>query len=276
MSSNPVEVGIAAAAGQTHPPTYSPSLRWTLVALPICLLMLLLLMFHDEQPGPGIPARVLLPPLLLLGVLVWVGGLVVIYFRSQNAPSPSPGSSVASAPLGPVTKTLTIMLTDMKDYTARVADLPRNQMLLLVQHHRDLVQTVVRRRSGRIIKSTGDGLIVVFDSATDALLAATEIQSASQSGSQPSFTEDHKLPLRIAVSTGEVTLADGDVFGHPVNLASRVQQLAQPGEVYFTDSTYHAMNRSEIGCDEMGPVEIKGLAGKVNLYRALAPAQPRQ
>ena len=187
----------------------------------------------------------------------------------------APPRSSGMNPSAPVTKTLTVMLTDMKDYTAHVADLPRDRMIALVQQHRGLVQPIVRHRSGRIIKSTGDGLIVVFDSATDALLAAIEIQAAAQS-EESSFSERQRLPLRIAVSTGEVTLADGDVFGHPVNLASRVQQLASPGDVYFTDSTYHAMNRAEIGFDAMGAAAVKGLADKVNLYRALSPIPARR
>ena len=164
-------------------------------------------------------------------------------------------------------RTVTILLTDMKDYTARAQESSRDDGVALLRRHRDIVQPIVQQRAGRIVKSTGDGLIAVFDSATDSLLAGMQIQRAVALNNEQSFTEQTKFLLRIAVSTGEVTLTDDDVLGQPVNLASRVQQFAQPGEVCFTESTYHAMNRKEVTAQAMEPVEVKGIAGKVNLYR---------
>jgi class 3 adenylate cyclase len=171
------------------------------------------------------------------------------------------------------TKTATILLTDIKDYTARAAKSSRDDVLHLLRRHRDTIQPVVNRHSGRIIKSTGDGVIAAFDSATEAVLAAGEIQGAIESNNRGAFTERDKILLRIGISTGEVAFFDDDVLGHPVNIASRVQQLAQPGQVCFTDSTFHAMSREEIACEDLGPVEVKGLEEKIRLYRYTPPAQ---
>jgi class 3 adenylate cyclase len=71
----------------------------------------------------------------------------------------------------------------------------------------------------------------------------------------------------MALCTGEVTLADGDVFGTPVNIASRLQALADIGEVYFTESTWHAMNTPEIPHVEVGMRELKGISAPVKVYR---------
>jgi class 3 adenylate cyclase len=169
-------------------------------------------------------------------------------------------------------RTATILLTDIKDFTPRADDSSREDALSILRRQREIVQPIVRRRGGRIIKSTGDGLIVSFDSATDAVLAAAEIQSAVGANNRDASGDGDKLLLRIAVSTGEVAFEDNDVLGQPVNLASRVQELAQPGEVYFTDSTFHAMNRKEIACDDLGLIGIKGFSEKVNLYRYRLPA----
>jgi class 3 adenylate cyclase len=178
---------------------------------------------------------------------------------TPDALTPAPGASV--------TKTVTIMLTDMKGYAARAAESSREDAITLLRRQRDMVQPLVQRRGGRIVKTTGDGLITVFESATDALLAAAEIQTAIQTHNRQSFKDDDQFQLRIAVSTGEVALLDNDAFGDPVNLASRVQQLAQPGEVYFTESTYHAMNHREINCDQLPAVEVKGFTNQIKLYR---------
>lgn len=185
--------------------------------------------------------------------------------RTAKRASPPPAATSGS-------RTVTILLTDIKDYTSRAEGSSRDDALKLLRRHRDIVQPIVQRRAGRVIKSTGDGLIVSFDSATDALLAGLEIQEAVAVNNTQSFTEQDKFQLRIAVSTGEVAFADDDVFGQPVNLASRVQQLAQPGDVFFTDATFHAMNRTEIAAEAVGPVEVKGVAGTVNVYRCARPA----
>jgi len=176
--------------------------------------------------------------------------------------APGPGASS--------TRTVTVLLTDIKDFTLRTQDSSRDGALTLLRRHRDIVQPIVQR-SGRVIKSTGDGLIASFDSATDALLAAMEVQGAVELNNQQAFTEQDKFQLRIAVSTGEVAFVQDDLFGQPVNLASRVQQLARPGDVLFTDATFHAMNRREIDCQTLGPVEVKGMAEKISLYRCVRP-----
>jgi len=148
-------------------------------------------------------------------------------------------TSADPKPTRPSTKTVTIMLTDMQDYTARVAQSSREQAMRPLRLQREIVNTVAQRRGGRVIKSTGDGFIVSFDSATDALLAAREVQSAVAARNLESFSETERFQLRIAVSTGEVAFIDDDVFGHPINVASRVQQLTEPGDICF-----HRLNLS--------------------------------
>lgn len=191
---------------------------------------------------------------------------------AQGAPIPSAPASPSSAP---TVRTLTVMFSDVKDYTARTAAESRLGVLDLVRRHRELVQPVATRRGGRIVKSLGDGLLLTFDSATDAVLAGLEIQSAAAAHNATAQADRDKLELRIAVSTGEVTLHDDDVFGEPVNLASRAQQHATPGEVLFTDPTKSTINRREIQFTSAGTHHLKGLEDPVPLYRALPPPTPK-
>jgi len=221
---------------------------------------------------------------IVLGVgllaLIWVRnrGRLAAALAEASAWRPAAVDPGESAPRGggagtssPVVRTLSVMFSDVKDYTARAARESRLGILDLVRRHRELVQPIARRRGGRIVKSMGDGLLIVFESATDAVLAGIEIQAAAAAHARGAFADRDKVELRIAVSTGEVAEDDGDVFGESVNLASRAQQHAAAGEVLFTEATWATVNRREVRGAEAGTFELKGIDGPVRLFRA-APA----
>jgi class 3 adenylate cyclase len=225
----------------------------------------------------------------LAAVVLGVGGLTLIWRHDRQrlaqalsgvAPPPRPAAhrhppeETEAPPRTPAVRTLSVMFSDVKDYTARTANESRLGILDLVRRHRDLVQPVVKRRGGRIVKSLGDGLLVTFESATEALLAGLEIQTAAAAHNRDAFSDRDRLELRIAVSTGEVAVDEGDVFGEAVNLASRAQQHAAAGEVLFTELTCATLNRHELRFADAGTYEFKGLTQPVRLYRALPLDNP--
>ncbi len=167
------------------------------------------------------------------------------------------------------TRTLSILFSDIKDYTARTAAGSRQAAIELVRRHRDLVQPIVKTHGGRIIKTIGDALLVTFDSATDAVLAGAQIQGSLREHNTAAFKDADRFELRIAVSTGEVVVESNDVFGEAVNLASRVQQLAAAGEVLLTEPTWAMVNKREVPCEEAGVFELKGIPGTVRVFRAV-------
>lgn len=200
--------------------------------------------------------------------VTWLAGIIWIvrrHRRQQDAAAALTGN----APAHGSTRTLTVMFSDMKDFTARTAGGARRHVVELVRRHRELAAPIVARRGGRIIKSIGDALLVAFDSATEAALAALEIQSAAarQDG------EPDRLELRIALCTGEVVQEGTDILGDPVNLASRLQQLAEPGQVLLAEPTYVMVNRQEVPCTPAGEHAIKGMPAPVRAYLA-CPATP--
>jgi class 3 adenylate cyclase/predicted RNA-binding Zn-ribbon protein involved in translation (DUF1610 family) len=208
--------------------------------------------------------------LIVCGIFLvaWFGGAVPIYlrYRKRLRPHAAP-APVAADPHTPAARTLTVMFCDIQDYTASTTAAQRLAVVNLVRRHRDIVAPVANRLGGTIIKSLGDGLLLTFASATDAVRAGLEIQTAAN---QTDFKNTQRLPLRIGIATGEVVLVDGDVLGEAVNLASRIQQLAASGEVLFSDSTRATLHRAEVKFEDMGQKEIKGLDAPVNVYKALA------
>lgn len=75
--------------------------------------------------------------------------------------------------------------------------------------------------------------------------------------------------MRVAINAGEVTLADNDVFGEPVNITARINGIAEAGEVFFTEAVYLAMNKMEVPSSEVGLLQLKGIAEKIRVYKVV-------
>jgi len=164
------------------------------------------------------------------------------------------------------TKHVTILFVDMKGFTSLTATLSRKQVSHLLDTFEKLIKPKVKEFKGEIIKALGDGYIITFASPTNAVLCAMKIQEALSTHNAVSPATEF-FELRIALNTGEVTLKNGDIFGEPVNLASRVEMVAKPGEVYLTEAVYLAMNKNEVPVEKVGRGKLKGIPGNVKVYR---------
>lgn len=203
-----------------------------------------------------------------LSLLLWTCGTRFLVRRGRDA-----CGTVGAAAVPPGSRTTSIMFTDMIGYTARTSLESRDGLLKLICRKRGLIQEVVTRRHGRIVKTMGDGLLIAFDSATDAVLAGLKIQEVVARQNRNAADDRERFELRIAISTGEVAVADNDVYGEAVNLASRVQHFAHAGEVYFTEPTFATLNKTEAPSAYVGSFEVKGVVGMVTIYRAI-PKKP--
>lgn len=189
------------------------------------------------------------------------------------AVAPSAGRAAAAPSRGGaaparLSRTLTVLFTDLKDYTARTASASRRNLLALLRLNKSLVEEAVGRHGGTVVKTIGDAYLVTFESATDAVLAGLAIQGAAAAHNAAAPPAE-RIEYRIACATGEVTPADNDVFGTPVNVAARVQALATPGDVCFAESTFHSVNAAEVPSEDLGPHELKGISAPVRIYRAV-------
>jgi class 3 adenylate cyclase len=157
---------------------------------------------------------------------------------------------------------VTVMFTDIVDSTAtlqRVGDATWHD--LLVAHNARLREELNVFR-GREVKTTGDGFLAVFDSATRAVRCAAAMTRAAHTSG---------LPIRIGLHTGEVEFIGGDVRGIAVHAAARILSLAGPNEVLVSSTTSGLLEGSDLVLEDAGTHELKGLSGLRQIYRLVLP-----
>jgi len=130
-----------------------------------------------------------------------------------------------------------------------------------------LIDPRIAAHRGRIVKNTGDGMLVEFASAVDAVRSAVEVQRsmAEQNATVP---QDHRIEFRIGIHVGDIMLDDSDIFGDGVNIAARVEGIAEPGGVCLSDDAYRQIRgKIEIVCDALGPQTLKNIAEPMRAWR---------
>jgi hypothetical protein len=128
------------------------------------------------------------------------------------------------------------------------------------------VRPLVRIYDGRVVKTIGDAYLLTFRSPTNALLCSMAIHDrlAETDGE---VDPSSRFTIRAAVNVGDVRIDGGDVFGEAVNIAARIEGTAGAGEIYFSEAAFLSMTRTEIPSQEVGYAELKGIPGKVRLFR---------
>src|SRR6266851_5203535 len=143
-----------------------------------------------------------------------------------------------------------------------------------------LVDPTIGAHRGRIVKTTGDGMLVEFASAVDAARGAAEVQRtmATQNINVP---QDKRVEFRIGIHVGDIIIDDNDIFGDGVNIAARLEGIAEPGGVCMSDDAYRQVRgKVEIACDDMGQQSLRNIAEPMRAWRvrltgqSAAKAQP--
>jgi class 3 adenylate cyclase len=150
-----------------------------------------------------------------------------------------------------------ILFTDIVDSTALAESLGPARWRELVAMHNESIQFELDRYRGRLIKTTGDGVLALFDGSERAVRAAAAICLAAKALG---------LTIRAGVHTGEVEIAAGDVRGLAVHVAARVMALAGPSQVYVSATTRELVADSGLAFVDAGTHELKGVSGARQLY----------
>ena len=155
-------------------------------------------------------------------------------------------------------KLTAIMFTDIVGYTALMAK-DEQKALRILHKNRDIQKPLIKKYNGEWLKEMGDGTLSSFSSVVDAVNCALEIQH--------SLKDDPELSLRIAIHIGDVVVEEGDVFGDGVNVASRIEPLAEPGGICVSHQVYiNIRNKPDIKAVFLGEKTLKNVEEPVKVY----------
>jgi adenylate cyclase len=129
----------------------------------------------------------------------------------------------------------------------------------LKSFRKTLVDPAISEHRGRIVKTTGDGMLVEFASAVDAARCAIEVQRgmAEQNSDVP---QELRIEFRIGIHVGDIIIDDNDIFGDGVNIAARLEGIAEPGGVCISDDAQRQIRgKVDIAFDDMGPQNLKNI-----------------
>lgn len=164
------------------------------------------------------------------------------------------------------TQNLTIMFTDMKGFTSRTSQQSREEIERLLYLHDEIMRPVFTEFGGTVVKTIGDAFLVTFESPTNAVLCGVKIQKEIATALKQMPQSDH-FTVRVAINSGEVHLREDDIFGEAVNIAARIEGLAEGGEVWLTEAVYLSMNKNEVEISELGTFDLKGIPYPVKAYK---------
>ena len=134
---------------------------------------------------------------------------------------------------------------------------------------RDLIEPSIREHHGRLVKTTGDGFIAIFDSPVEAVRASIVIQQ-NLVGRNASLPKHHWIEYRIGVNLGDVIIETDDVYGDGVNIATRLEGIAQAGEVFISGGIYEQIKHKLVcGYESLGDKKVKNITDPVRVYRVL-------
>jgi adenylate cyclase len=168
-----------------------------------------------------------------------------------------------------------ILSADVKGYSLLMAD-DEIHTIQTLKAYRSLMSDLIQQHSGRVVDNPGDNLLAEFSSAVDAVECAVEVQKKLKK-ENARFVEDKQLQFRIGVNIGDV-VHDGDrIYGSGVNVAARIEGLADPGGTCISRNTYDQVKENlEFGFEFLGEHEVKNIKEPVRVYKVLMePESPK-
>jgi adenylate cyclase len=160
-----------------------------------------------------------------------------------------------------------ILAVDVVGYSRLVGADEMGTIARVKAHRVDIAQPLIAEYRGRVVKFTGDGALVEFESAVDAVECAVAIQQgiAAREADGP---EERRIRYRIGINIGDVVHEDGDIFGDGVNVAVRLEGVAEPGGICIARNVYEQVkSKLAIGFAPIGPRRVKNIAEPIEIWR---------
>jgi adenylate cyclase len=161
-----------------------------------------------------------------------------------------------------------VLAADVAGYSRLMGRDEERTLAGLKTLRKTVVDPTIATYRGRLVKTTGDGMLVEFASAVDAVRCAVDIQQA-MSGQNADVPQDLRIEFRIGIHIGDVIIDDNDIFGDGVNIAARLEGIAEPCGVCISDDAHRQIRgKVEIGFTDTGEQALKNIAEPMRVWRA--------
>ncbi len=170
-----------------------------------------------------------------------------------------------------------ILAADVAGYSRLMGVDEEGTLVALKACCRELIDPKIAEHRGRVVKTTGDGALIEFASAVDAVRCAVDIQNAIAKRNA-NIPEDRRIEFRIGINVGDIIIDGSDIYGDGVNIAARLESLASPGAICLSDNAYQQVKgKFALEVSDMGEQQLKNIAQPVRVYGVRldeAPARP--
>ena len=162
-----------------------------------------------------------------------------------------------------------ILAADMVGYSRLMGEDETDTIARQKAHLAELIDPKIAEHNGRIVKTTGDGLLVEFASAVNAVLCAVDIQRA-MAEREAGVPDRRRIAYRVGINLGEIVIDGDDILGDGVNVAARLEALAQPGGIRISDAVFkNVRGKLDLGFGDLGPQKVKNIVEPVETYEVL-------
>src|SRR5438552_1858147 len=169
-----------------------------------------------------------------------------------------------------------ILAADVVGYSRLMGENEAGTLEALKAVRADFVDSKITQQQGRIVKLTGDGMLVEFRSVVNAVRCAAEIQRGMRDRNAD-LPQDRRIEFRIGVNLGDVIVEGEDIFGDGVNVAARLESIAEPGGITVSHSVRdHVGNRLDLEFEDMGEQSLKNIAKPIRIYNVALEDAPTQ
>ena len=168
-----------------------------------------------------------------------------------------------------------ILAADVAGYSRLIGHDEEGTLAALRTLRRELIDPCIAANKGRLVKTTGDGILAEFASVIDALRCGDAVQRAVAERNAP-VPGGRRIEFRIGIHQGDVLVEDGDIFGDGVNVAARLETLAEPGTICVSARVQEdAAGKLDLGFEDLGEQQLKNIARPIRVYRIGPPASGR-
>ena len=159
-----------------------------------------------------------------------------------------------------------ILAADVAGYSRLMGMDEEGTLVQLKGHLQALIDPKIEEHRGRIVKTTGDGLLVEFASVVDAVRCAVEVQRG-MSERNVSVSVDKRIEFRVGINLGDIIIDDDDIYGDGVNVAARLEGIAEPGGIFISRQAHdHLLEKLSFTCERLGFRNLKNIAKPVEVY----------